>query len=199
LDIAFIAYSALANTGRNLGNRKMTDLNETANTLGSLETVQKAEFTPDDLRAEVQRLTTKLADLESDLRNTNGIRVSETERANKYMDKCQTTAAALFDLMEGEIVACFTGLLEDLGDNPEFERRIESMIEDGIENADTITDSDVERAVEDALERTQFIDGDDVDERISDAIGDSSFDAAVRDVVREMITDGDIVLSIDVS
>jgi hypothetical protein len=115
------------------------------------------------------------------------------------MDKCQTTAAALFDLMEGEIVACFTGLLEDLGDNPEFERRIESMIEDGIENADTITDSDVERAVEDALERTQFIDGDDVDERISDAIGDSSFDAAVRDVVREMITDGDIVLSIDVS
>ena len=162
----------------------MTDLRELAeNQIGALSEVKKhydAEFTPDDLRAEVERLTNKLAELEGDLRNTNGLRVSETERANKYMDKCQTTAAALFDLMEGEIVACFTGLLEDLGDNPEFERRMERMVED-------------------ALDGSNFIDGDDVDERIGDAIGDSSFDAAVRDVVREMITDGDIVLSIDVS
>jgi len=170
----------------------MTDLRELAeNQIGALSEVKKhydAEFTPDDLRAEVERLTNKVAELEGDLRNTNGLRVSETERANKYMDKCQTTAAALFDLMEGEIVACFTGLLEDLGDNPEFERRMESMIEDGINNAGIITDDDVESQIE------SFIDNSEIE-----PTGSASFDAAVRDVVREMIQDGDIVLSIDVS
>jgi len=160
----------------------MTDLRELAESqIGALTEIQKAEFTPDDLRTEIEKLRNRLCIVETD-------RDAERQRANKYMDKCQTTAAALFDLMEGEIVACFTGLLEDLGDNPEFERRIEGMIEDGLNNAGALNDEDVTNQIDDYLDNSDY-----------EPTGSASFDAAVRDVVREMITDGDIVLSIDVS
>ena len=160
----------------------MTDLRELAESqIGALTEIQKAEFTPDDLRTEIEKLRNRLCIVETD-------RDAERQRANKYMDKCQTTAAALFDLMEGEIVACFTGLLEDLGDNPEFERRMERMIEDGIDNAGSLTDDDVENQIDSYLDHSDY-----------EPVGSASFDAAVRDVVREMIADGDIVLSIDVS
>lgn len=149
----------------------MTDLRELAEAqIGALTEVQKAEFTPDDLRAEIERLQSKL--------------VTEREAAAKYRDQCQTVASAMFDLMEAEIVACFENMIEDRA----FERRLEVMIEDGINNAGVITDDDVESQIE------SFIDNSEIE-----PTGSASFDAAVRDVVREMITDGDIVLSIDVS
>ena len=149
----------------------MTDLREIAEAqIGALTEVQKAEFTPDDLRAEIERLQSKL--------------VTEREAAAKYRDQCQTVASAMFDLMEAEIVACFENMIEDRA----FERRLEVMIEDGINNAGVITDDDVESQIE------SFIDNSEIE-----PTGSASFDAAVRDVVREMITDGDIVLSIDVS
>jgi len=149
----------------------MTDLRELAeNQIGALSEVKKAEFTPDDLRAEIERLQSKL--------------VTEREAAAKYRAQSQTVASAMFDLMEAEIVACFENMIEDRA----FERRLESMIEDGINNAGVITDDDVESQIE------SFIDNSEIE-----PTGSTSFDAAVRDVVREMITDGDIVLSIDVS
>lgn len=149
----------------------MTDLREIAEAqIGALTEVQKAEFTPDDLRAEIERLQSKL--------------VTEREAAAKYRAQCQTAASAMFDLMEAEIVACFENMVEDRT----FERRLESMIEDGINNAGVITDDDVESQIE------SFIDNSEIE-----PTGSASFDQAVRDVVREMITDGDIVLSIDVS
>jgi len=163
----------------------MTDLNETANTLGSLETVQKAEFTPDDLRVELEKLRNKVHVAEIEIER-------ERTRANSYLEKNQNITAGMFALLEPEILAAFTSMVDeamnDVVNTGVFERAVESIVDDR-----------VEREIEDAFERSQFIDGDDVDERIGDAIGDSSFDAAVRDVVREMITDGDIVLSIDVS
>ena len=149
----------------------MTDLRELAESqIGALTEIQKAEFTPDDLRAEIERLQSKL--------------VTEREAAAKYRAQSQTVASAMFDLMEAEIVACFENMIEDRA----FERRMESMIEDGINNAGVITDDDVESQIE------SFIDNSEIE-----PTGSASFDAAVRDVVREMITDGDIVLSIDVS
>ena len=163
----------------------MTDLNETANTLGSLETVQKAEFTPDDLRVEIEKLRNKVHVAEIEIER-------ERNRANSYLEKNQNITAGMFALLEPEILAAFTSMVDeamnDVLNGNDFERAVESIVDDR-----------VEKEIEHAFDRSSFIDGDDVDERIGDAIGDSSFDAAVRDVVREMINDGDIVLSIDVS
>ena len=161
----------------------MTDLHETANTLGSLETVQKAEFTPDDLRAEIEKLRNKVHVSEIEIER-------ERTRANAYLEKNQNITAGMFALLEPEILAAFTSMVDeamtDVLNGNDFERAVESIVDDR-----------VEKEIEHAFDRSSFIDGDDVDERIGDAIGDSSFDAAVRDVVREMIRDGDIVLSID--
>jgi len=163
----------------------MTDLHETANTLGSLETVQKAEFTPDDLRAEIEKLRNKVHVAEIEIER-------ERTRANSYLEKNQNITAGMFALLEPEILAAFTSMVDeamtDVLNGNDFERAVESIVDDR-----------VEKEIEHAFDRSSFIDGDDVDERIGDAIGDSSFDSAVRDVVREMINDGDIVLSIDVS
>lgn len=163
----------------------MTDLNETANTLGSLETVQRAEFTPDDLRVELDKLRNKVHVAEIEIER-------ERTRANSYLEKNQNITAGIFALLEPEILAAFQSMvnesMNDVLNGNDFERAVESIVDDR-----------VEKEIEYAFDRSPFIDGDDVDERIGDAIGDSSFDAAVRDAVREMITDGDIVLSIDVS
>ena len=161
----------------------MTDLKTELNKLGSLDPVQRAEFTPDDLRAEIEKLRNKVHVAEIEIER-------ERTRANSYLEKNQNITAGMFALLEPEILAAFTSMVDeamnDVLNGNDFERAVESIVDDR-----------VEREIEDAFERSQFIDGDDVDERIGDAIGDSSFDAAVRDVVREMIRDGDIVLSID--
>jgi predicted Holliday junction resolvase-like endonuclease len=155
----------------------MTDLRELAETqVGALTEVRKAEFTPDDLlRSEIEQLQSKLA--------------TERETAVKYRAKytdtllaSQTVASAMFDLMESEIVACFEKMLEESS----FERRLESMIEDGLNRAGALTDEDVTNQIDDYLENSEYA-----------PLNSSSFDHAVRDVVREMIRDGDIVLSID--
>ena len=163
----------------------MTDLQTELNKLGSLETVQKAEFTPDDLRVELEKLRNKVHVAEIEIER-------ERTRANSYLEKNQNITAGMFALLEPEILAAFTSMVDeamnDVLNGNDFERAVESIVDDR-----------VEKEIEHAFDRSSFIDGDDVDERIGDAIGDSSFDAAVRDVVREMITDGDIVLSIDVS
>lgn len=163
----------------------MTDLQTELNKLGSLETVQKAEFTPDDLRAEIDKLRNKVHVAEIEIER-------ERNRANSYLEKNQNITAGMFALLEPEILAAFTSMVDeamnDVLNGNDFENAVESIV-----------DKRVESEIEHAFDRSSFIDGDDVDERISDAIGDSSFDAAVRDVVREMINDGDIVLSIDVS
>jgi signal transduction protein with GAF and PtsI domain len=161
----------------------MTDLQTELNKLGSLETVQKAEFMPDDLRAEIEKLRNKVHVAEIEIER-------ERKRANEHLEKNQNITAGLFALIEPEILAAFTSMveesIEDITKTGAFERAVESIVDDR-----------VERDIEDAFERSTFIDGDDVDERIGDAIGDSSFDAAVRDVVREMIRDGDITISVE--
>ena len=150
----------------------MTDLRELAEAqIGALTEVRKAEFTPDDLlRSEIERLQSKL--------------VNERESAAKYRAQCQIAASAMFDLMESEIVACFENMLEESS----FERKLEGMIEDGLNSAGALTDEDVTNQIDDYLENSEYA-----------PLNSSSFDHAVRDVVREMIRDGDIVLSIDVS
>ena len=163
----------------------MTDLKTELNKLGSLDPVQRAEFTPDDLRAEIEKLRNKVHVAEIEIER-------ERTRANSYLEKNQNITAGMFALLEPEILAAFTSMVDeamtDVLNGNDFERAVESIVDDR-----------VEKEIEHAFDRSSFIDGDDVDERIGDAIGDSSFDAAVRDVVREMIIDGDIVLSIDVS
>jgi hypothetical protein len=163
----------------------MTDLNETANTLGSLETVQRAEFTPDDLRVELDKLRNKVHVAEIEIER-------ERKRANAYLEKNQNIPAGIFALLEPEILSAFQSMVDeamnDVLNGNDFERAVESIVDDR-----------GEKEIEHAFDRSQFIDGDDVDERIGDAIGDSTFDSCVRDVVKEMITDGDIVLSIDVN
>lgn len=161
----------------------MTDLNQ--NTSVNVDNVEpmKAEFTPDDLRVELDKLQHKLrmSDLEVE---------RERERANGYLEKNQNITAGIFALIEPEILAAFTSMVEEaMGDvlnTNDFENAVESIV-------DSIVDRRVESEVENAFEGSQFVDGDDVDERISDAIGDSSFDSAVRDVVQEMVNDGDIL------
>jgi len=163
----------------------MTDLKTELNKLGSLDPVQRAEFTPDDLRAEIEKLRNRVHVAEIEIER-------ERTRANSYLEKNQNITAGMFALLEPEILAAFTSMVDeamtDVLNGNDFERAVESIVDDR-----------VEKEIEHAFDRSSFIDGDDVDERIGDAIGDSSFDAAVRDVVREMINDGDIVLSIDVS
>jgi len=163
----------------------MTDLKTEFNKLGSLDPVQRAEFTPDDLRVEIEKLRNKVHVAEIEIER-------ERNRANSYLEKNQNITAGMFALLEPEILAAFTSMVDeamnDVLNGNDFERAVESIVDDR-----------VEKEIEHAFDRSSFIDGDDVDERIGDAIGDSSFDAAVRDVVREMINDGDIVLSIDVS
>ncbi|MGA0394222.1 MAG: hypothetical protein ACO3MW_09215 [Rhodospirillales bacterium] len=163
----------------------MTDLKTELNKLGSLDPVQRAEFTPDDLRAEIEKLRNKVHVAEIEIER-------ERTRANSYLEKNQNITAGMFALLEPEILAAFTSMVDeamnDVLNGNDFERAVESIV-----------DERVEKEIEHAFDRSSFIDGDDVDERSGDAIGDSSFDAAVRDVVREMINDGDIVLSIDVS
>jgi hypothetical protein len=118
----------------------------------------------------------------------NKLRVSEIElererkRANEHLEKNQNITAGIFALIEPEILAAFTSMveesIEDIAKTGAFERAVESQIESAFDNSD-------------------FLNADDVDERIGDAIGDSSFDSAVRDAVREMINDGDITISVE--
>ena len=167
----------------------MTDIHDTATTIGEFVTADlaaKAGQSVDDyLRDEVEKYRNKLHVAEIEIER-------ERTRANSYLEKNQNITAGMFALLEPEILAAFTSMVDeamnDVLNGNDFERAVESIVDDR-----------VEKEIEHAFDRSSFIDGDDVDERIGDAIGDSSFDAAVRDVVREMITDGDIVLSIDVS
>jgi hypothetical protein len=175
----------------------MNDLNnQTTNeptveptTIGELieqDEARKAGVSVDDyLRQQVDQYRDKLHVAEIEIER-------ERNRANSYLEKNQNITAGIFALLEPEILAAFTSMVDeamtDVLNGNDFERAVESIVENR-----------VEKEIEYAFDNSQFIDGDDVDERISDAIGDSSFDAAVRDVVREMINDGDIVLSIDVS
>lgn len=175
----------------------MNDLNnQTTNeptveptTIGELveqDEARKAGVSVDDyLRQQVDQYRNKLHVAEIEIER-------ERNRANSYLEKNQNITAGIFALLEPEILAAFTSMVDeamtDVLNGNDFERAVESIVENR-----------VEKEIEYAFDNSQFIDGDDVDERISDAIGDSSFDAAVRDVVREMINDGDIVLSIDVS
>ena len=178
----------------------MTDLNTELNkltgtnnreprTVGELVTqdlaAQAGQSVDEYLRDEVEKYRDKLRVAEIEIER-------ERTRANSYLEKNQNITAGMFALLEPEILAAFTSMVDeamtDVLNGNDFERAVESIVDDR-----------VEKEIEHAFDRSSFIDGDDVDERIGDAIGDSSFDAAVRDVVREMINDGDIVLSIDVS
>lgn len=167
----------------------MTDLHETATTIGELVTADSAakagKSVDDYLRDEVEKYRDKLRVAEVEIER-------ERTRANSYLEKNQNITAGMFALLEPEILAAFTSMVDeamnDVLNGNDFQNAVESIVDDR-----------VEKEIEHAFDRSSFIDGDDVDERIGDAIGDSSFDAAVRDVVREMINDGDIVLSIDVS
>jgi len=161
----------------------MTDLQTELNKLGSLDPVQRAEFTPDDLRAEIEKLQNKLRVSEVEIER-------ERERANGYLEKNQNITAGIFALLEPEILAAFTEMVEeavtDITNTSAFENAVEGIV-----------DTRIETEIENHFERASFLDADDVDERIGDAIGDSTFDSAVRDAVRDMINDGDITISVD--
>tara|TARA_R100000951_G_scaffold23203_1_gene19364 strand:- start:3229 stop:3771 length:543 start_codon:yes stop_codon:yes gene_type:complete len=158
-------------------------------TLGELveqDEARKAGVSVDDyLRQQVDQYRNKAHVAEIEIER-------ERNRANGYLEKNHNITAGMFALLEPEILAAFTSMVDeamnDVLNGNDFERVVESIV-----------DGCVEKEVEHAFERSSFIDGDDVDERIGDAIGDSSFDSAVRDVVREMINDGEIVIQIDVA
>ena len=161
----------------------MTDLNQ--NTEANVDNVEpmKAEFTPDDLRVEIDKLMNKLRVSEVEVER-------ERKRADDYLEKNRNITTGIFALIEPEILAAFTSMvsesLEDALGGVEFENAVDAHL-----------DNRLETEIERALDGSEFLNADDIDERISDAIGDSSFDAAVRDVVREMINDGDITVSVE--
>ena len=154
----------------------MTDLNQ--NTEVNVDNVEpmKAEFTPDDLRVELDKIQNKL-------------RVSEIE-VERERKRAKDSAAGIFALIEPEILAAFQSMvsesLEQVMDGVEFENAVDAHLETKLE-------TEIERA----LDGSSFLDADDIDERISEAVGDSTFDSAVRDVVRDMINDGDITVSVE--
>jgi len=161
----------------------MTDLNQ--NTEVNVDNVEpmKAEFTPDDLRAEIEKLQNKLRVSEIEIER-------ERERANGYLEKNQNITAGIFALLEPEILAAFTEMVEeavtDITNTSAFENAVEGIV-----------DTRIETEIENHFERASFLDADDVNERIGEAIGDSTFDSCVRDAVREMINDGEITISIE--
>jgi hypothetical protein len=165
----------------------MTDLHETATTIGELVTADSAakagKSVDDYLRDEVEKYRDKLRVAEVEIER-------ERTRANSYLEKNQNITAGMFALLEPEILAAFTSMVDeamnDITNTGAFERAVESIVEDRVETE-----------FEKQLDRTQFIDSDDVNDQISDAFGDSHFDSCVRDVVKEMIRDGDITISVE--
>ena len=158
----------------------MTDLNQNTETnvdnVDNVELLGKAEFTPDDLRAELDKLQNKLRVVEIEAER-------ERKRADEYLEKNQNVTAGIFALIEPEILSAFKSMLEEAMDDAfTGSRSFESAVEDVVRN--TVDDMD-------------FLDDDAVNDRITEAISDSQFDTAVRDVVREMINDGDIRLTFD--
>tara|TARA_R100001460_G_scaffold31259_1_gene61542 strand:+ start:373 stop:852 length:480 start_codon:yes stop_codon:yes gene_type:complete len=157
----------------------MTDLNQNTETnVDNVDNVEpmKAEFTPDDLRVELDKLTNKLRVSEIEVER-------ERKRADDYLEKNQKVTAGIFALIEPEILSAFTSMLEEAMDDAfTSSRSFESAVEDVVRN--TVDDMD-------------FLDDDAINDRITEAISDSQFDTAVRDVVREMINDGDIRLTFD--
>ena len=129
----------------------------------------------DNLRVEVDQLQNKLRVSEIEVER-------ERKRANEHLEKTQNITAGIFALIEPEILHAFTSMIEesieDITNTGAFERAVESQIENVFDNS-------------------SFLNADDVDERISDAFGDSHFDTCVRDVVKEMIRDGDISISVE--
>ena len=159
----------------------MTDLNQNTeanvDNVDNVELLGKAEFTPDDLRVEVDKLMNKLRVSEEEVE-------AERNRANSAFKKTQKITESIFTLIEPEILSAFQSMLEEAMD-PEAlttSRAFESAVEDVVRN--TVDDMD-------------FLDEDAVNDRITEAISDSQFDTAVRDVVREMINDGDITVSVE--
>lgn len=169
----------------------MTDLNSTDNrepkTVGELVTqdlaAQAGQTVDEYLRDEVERYRNKLHVAEIEIER-------ERERANGYLEKNQNITAGIFALLEPEILAAFTSMVEeaitDITNTSAFENAVEGIV-----------DTRIETEIENHFERASFLDADDVDERIGDAIGDSTFDSCVRDAVRDMINDGDITISVD--
>ena len=158
----------------------MTDLNQNTETnvdnVDNVELLGKAEFTPDDLRAEVDKLQNKLRVVEIEAER-------ERKRADEYLEKNQNVTAGIYALIEPEILSAFKSMLEEAMDDAfTGSSSFESAVEDVVRN--TIDDMD-------------FLDDDAVNDRITEAISDSQFDTAVRDVVREMINDGDITVSVE--
>jgi len=173
----------------------MNDLNnQTTNeptveptTIGELveqDEARKAGVSVDDyLRQQVDKYRDKLRVAEIEIER-------ERERANGYLEKNQNITAGMFALLEPEILAAFTSMVDeamnDVTNTGAFERAVELIVEDRVETE-----------FEKQLDRADFIDSDDVHDQISDAFGDSHFDSCVRDVVKEMIRDGDITISVE--
>lgn len=163
----------------------MNDLNnQTTNeptveptTIGELieqDEARKAGVSVDDyLRQQVDQYRNKLRIAEIDLDISRKTEDEQRERT-------RAMTAGLMALIEPEIVAMFESMLYD-------------------HTNDIIQSADFESAVEDALDTKldRYLDADDIDERISDSFGDSNFDTCVRDVVKEMIRDGEITISVE--
>src|SRR6056300_1696961 len=108
----------------------MTDLKTELNKLGSLDPVQRAEFTPDDLRAEIEKLRNKVHVAEIEIER-------ERTRANGYLEKNQNITAGIFALLEPEILSAFTSMVDeamnDVLNGNDFERAVESIVDDRVE------------------------------------------------------------------
>ena len=135
----------------------------------------KTEYTLDDYQSALETVQNKLRVSEIEVER-------ERKRANEHLEKTQNITAGIFALIEPEILHAFTSMIEesieDITNTGAFERAVESQIENVFDNS-------------------SFLNADDVDERISDAFGDSHFDTCVRDVVKEMLRDGDITIKVE--
>ena len=131
----------------------MTDLNQ--NTAVNVDNVEpmKAEFTPDDLRVELDKLMDKLRVSEVEVER-------ERKRADDYHEKNQNVTAGICALIEPEILSAFKSMLEEAMDDAfTGSSSFESAVEDVVRN--TVDDMD-------------FLDDDAVNDRITEAISIAS-------------------------
>src|SRR5210317_2220567 len=122
----------------------MTDLNTELNkltgtdnrepkTVGELVTqdlaAQAGQTVDEYLRDEVEKYRNKLHVAEVEIER-------ERTRANSYLEKNQNITAGMFALLEPEILAAFTSMVDeamnDVVNTAVFERAVESIVEDRV-------------------------------------------------------------------
>lgn len=121
----------------------MNDLNQ--NTAVNVDNVEpmKAEFTPDDLRVELDKLQNKLRVSEEEVE-------AERNRANSALKKTQKITEGIFALLEPEILAAFQLMVD------EAIRDVDERIETALDESSYVDSDDIDERISDAIGDSSF-------------------------------------------